>query len=200
MSIPGRQPIRLIVGLGNPGKAYEDTRHNIGFRVVESYAAEKGLKWKRSLRFRGLIAKHRFGDTNVLLLKPHTFMNASGRSVASAMKHLKANSSEVLCVYDEITLPTSVSKLSIQGSDGGHNGIKDILRLIGEGFARLRIGVGQKASPEVELKDHVLGAFSEEEADALNQQMNFYRNSIDLILREGPVLAMNTINKKKPNL
>jgi PTH1 family peptidyl-tRNA hydrolase len=193
-------PIRIIVGLGNPGIEYEHTRHNIGFDILDAYTKACSFKWKYSLRMRGMVIKQSSGNANMLYLKPHTFMNASGRSVASAMKHLKATIEQVLCIHDDITLPLGAIKLSIGGGDGGHNGIKDIYRLIGNQCARLRVGIGSKGSPETELKDHVLGHFSDEESDQLMARMDFYRNSIDLILRDGPVLAMNTINQKQPNL
>lgn len=124
-------------------------------------------------------------------------MNASGRSLQSILKYLKLSAVQLICVYDDITLPVGKVKLSIGGGDAGHNGIKDIQRMIGNEFIRFRIGVGQKTNREMDLKDYVLSAFSQEEEVLISAQMNFYRNSIGLITKDGPVLAMNTINQKQ---
>ena len=188
--------IKVIAGLGNPGNAYAHTRHNVGFMVIDSLAGHLGWSWKRSLRFRGMWCKGVWGGKEMYLVKPHTFMNASGRSLQSVLKYLKLLPSQLMCVYDDITLPTGRLKLSVGGSDGGHNGIKDIMNLLGNDFTRFRIGVGQKAHPEMDLKDHVLSRFSDEEETLIEKQMEFYRNSIGLVLERGPMLAMNTINQK----
>lgn len=192
--------IKVIAGLGNPGNAYAHTRHNIGFVVVDYLAERLGWKWKRSLRFRGMWCKGIWEKQEMYLIKPHTFMNASGRSLQSIVKYLKVLPSQLMCVYDDITLPTGKLKLSIGGGDGGHNGIKDIRNMLGNDFVRFRIGVGQKAHAEMDLKDHVLSRFQEDEEALLAEQMEFYGNSIGLVIEKGPVLAMNTINQKQPNL
>lgn len=188
--------IRVIAGLGNPGKEYARTRHNIGFMVVDSLVEQLEWKWKKSLRFRGHWCKGTWKDKKMYLLKPHTFMNASGRSLQSIIKYLKIASSQLMCVYDDITLPAGKLKLSIGGGDAGHNGIKDIQRMIGNDFVRFRVGVGQKLHAEMDLKDHVLSCFSPEEETLISEQFEFYRNSIGQIIEKGPVLAMNTINQK----
>jgi peptidyl-tRNA hydrolase, PTH1 family len=188
--------IKVIAGLGNPGKAYAQTRHNIGFMVVDSLVEQLGWKWKKSLRFRGQWCNGTWRDNEMYFIKPHTFMNASGRSLQSILKYLKLAGSHLMCVYDDITLPTGKLKLSIGGGDGGHNGIKDIQRMNGNDFTRFRIGVGQKLHAEMDLKDHVLSRFSPEEETLITAQLEFYRNSIGQIVEKGPVLAMNTINQK----
>ena len=192
--------IKVIAGLGNPGNAYAHTRHNVGFIVVDYLAERLGWQWKRSLRFRGMWCKGIWEKHEMYLIKPHTFMNASGRSLQSIVKYLKVLPSQLMCVYDDITMPTGKLKLSVGGGDGGHNGIKDIKNMLGNDFVRFRIGVGQKAHAEMDLKDHVLSRFDEDEEALLAAQMEFYGNSIGLVLNKGPVLAMNTINQKQPNL
>ena len=133
------------------------------------------------------------------VIKPHTFMNASGKSLHAILKYLKLAPSQLMCIYDDITLPLGRVKLSIGGGDGGHNGIKDIQRLLGNDFTRFRVGVGQKPHSEMDLKDWVLSNFNPEEVRELGANKAFYRNSIEKVIQAGPVLAMNTINQK-PNL
>lgn len=186
----------IVAGLGNPGENYAKTRHNVGFEVVDSFLESFGLTWKRSLRLRGWFAKYKSGGRRVSFIKPNTFMNASGRSIRAVVRHLKADADSVICVYDDITLPVGRLKLSIGGSDGGHNGIKDIQRTIGNSFVRFRIGIGGKTQPEMDLKNHVLGRFTDEERVILKEKIEFYRNSMETVFSMGPMLAMNTINQK----
>lgn len=197
--MPEKLPIKVIAGLGNPGKQYEITRHNIGFMLVDDWVADLSWKWKRSFRFRGEWCKGTFGDVEVNVIKPHTFMNASGKSLHAILKYLKLAPSQLMCIYDDITLPLGRVKLSIGGGDGGHNGIKDTQRLLGNDFTRFRVGVGQKPHSEMDLKDWVLSQFNPEEVRELEANKAFYRNSIGKVIQTGPVLAMNTINQK-PNL
>jgi len=190
-----------LVGLGNPGDAYAATRHNIGFWLVDDYVLQHlHWSWKRSIRMKGWISKGYHHQTRLTALKPNTFMNASGKSVHALLKYLKLGAEQLVCIYDDITLETGRLKLSIGGGDGGHNGIKDIQRMIGNSFVRFRVGIGSKPYPEMDLKDYVLSRFSSEESALFQTNKAFYRNSIDLILNKGPVLAMNTINQNKPNL
>ncbi len=189
-------PIKVIAGLGNPGKTYETTRHNVGFILVDDWADHLGWKWKRSFRFRGECSKGIMEEEEIHMIKPNTFMNASGSSVQAILKYLKLAPSQLMCVYDDITLPFGRVKLSIGGGDGGHNGIKDIQRMLGNEFVRFRVGVGAKPHAEMDLKDWVLSHFDRDEMKQLKSNLDFYRNSIGMVLRTGPVLAMNTINQK----
>jgi peptidyl-tRNA hydrolase, PTH1 family len=191
----GSQPIQVIAGLGNPGKAYADTRHNIGFMLVDDWAVHLGWRWKRSFRFRGEWTKGMWEGRDVHMIKPHTFMNASGASIRALLQFLKLDAVHLMCVYDDITLEPGRLKLSVGGGDGGHNGIKDIQRELGNGFTRFRVGVGSKPIGEMDLKDWVLSRFSQNERDLLGRNLDFYRNSAGNILRVGPALAMNTINQ-----
>ncbi len=189
-------PIKVIAGLGNPGRDYQNTRHNIGFILADDWVHHLGWKWKRSIRFRGEWSKGILEDQTVSIIKPHTFMNASGKSLHMILKYLKLDPSQLMCIYDDITLPLGRLKLSIGGGDSGHNGVKDIKRLLGNDFTRFRVGVGQKPHPEMDLKDWVLSSFKSDEMKQLEANKAFYRNSIEKVVQTGPVLAMNTINQK----
>lgn len=189
-------PIQVVAGLGNPGKAYASTRHNVGFLLADDWLEHRGCKWKRSFRFRGECSKTSWQGREVHVIKPHTFMNASGTSLRSVLQYFKLEPQQLMCIYDDITLPVGRLKLSIGGGDGGHNGIRDIQRLLGNEFTRFRVGVGGKPSPEMDLKDWVLSSLDLQEIKTLRSNFEFYRNSIELVLRTGAVLAMNTINQK----
>ena len=192
--------IRVVAGLGNPGERYVDTRHNVGFILIDQWARHLGWRWKRSFRFRGEWSDGSFGNQKLAAIKPSTFMNASGKSLQAILKYLKVLPEQLMVIYDDITLPVGKLKLSVGGGDGGHNGIKSIQECVGNDFVRFRIGVGQKADKEIDLKDWVLSRFLAEEMHYLEKQEEFYRNSIEKVITTGPVLAMNTINQKQPNL
>jgi PTH1 family peptidyl-tRNA hydrolase len=136
-------PIRLIVGLGNPGSDYELTRHNAGFWLVDALASQSGCTLSRESRFNGLAAKARIAGNEVWLLEPQTFMNRSGQSVGMLARFFKIAPDEVLVVHDELDLAPGVAKLKKGGSSGGHNGLKDITAALGtQDYWRLRIGIG----------------------------------------------------------
>jgi len=190
-------PIKVIAGLGNPGDVYLHTRHNIGFIIADDWVDHLGWKWKHSFRFRGEWSKGTFSGKELSIIKPHTFMNASGKSIQAILKYLKLAPSQLMCIYDDITMPLGRLKLSTGGGDGGHNGIKDIQQMLGNNeFIRFRIGVGQKPHREMDLKDWVLSRLTPADMKLIQEQRDFYRNSIESVLRVGPVLAMNTINQK----
>ncbi|MCG8526348.1 MAG: aminoacyl-tRNA hydrolase [Opitutales bacterium] len=200
MSSPAPVKRWALVGLGNPGEQYANSRHNVGFRLIDDFTEQQGWKWKRSLRMRGLLSKGEVEKVMIHALKPYTFMNASGKSIAALIKYLKIQAEQVICIYDDLTLDFGRLKLSIGGSAAGHNGIKDIQCAIGNSFIRFRVGIGSKPHSEMDLKDFVLGGFSAEEEKILIGRSEFYRNSIGQVIQQGPVLAMNNINQYKPNL
>ena len=148
--------IRLIVGLGNPGPEYEQTRHNAGFWLVDNLAnTMPGCKLQREARFQALTAKARISGQEVWLLEPQTFMNLSGRAVGALARFFKIAPDEILAVHDELDLPPGTAKLKKAGSTGGHNGLKDIAAAIGsQDFWRLRIGIGHPR--DVGLKSPVI--------------------------------------------
>ncbi|MBN2234885.1 MAG: aminoacyl-tRNA hydrolase [Opitutales bacterium] len=186
----------LIAGLGNPGAQYALTRHNIGFRVVDRFAVEHRMPWKRSLRFCGEWSRTDWNGVDLMLLKPHTLMNLSGKSVHSLMAYHGLPASALVCVCDDITIPFADAKLSFGSGDAGHNGIKDIASSIRGSFARLRIGVGGKRHPDQKLADHVLSRFSDEENQLIEDRMSHYLECIGKTIQKGPIHAMNWINQK----
>lgn len=157
----------LIVGLGNPGKEYEDTRHNIGFLVLDELCRQWGLTWKEDKRFYGFIAKGNVDDETVVLLKPTTYMNESGRSVRRVLDFYKWKPETLLVIVDDIALPFGDLRFKTKGSSGGHNGLKSVQAHTGtQQYYRLRMGIGDRRSGT--LTGHVLGKFSQREREALD--------------------------------
>jgi len=150
----------IIVGLGNPGSDYDRTRHNVGFRVLDALAEELGVKVNRS-RFRALTASAAVGREKVLLMKPQTFMNASGLAVEAAAHFYKVPPERILVIFDDISLPVGKIRIRGDGSAGGHNGLKSIISSLGsQAFPRIKVGVGAKPHPDYDLADWVLSRFS----------------------------------------
>jgi PTH1 family peptidyl-tRNA hydrolase len=185
----------IVAGLGNPGARYERTRHNVGFQLVERMAGQFGATWKSEKRFSAHTAFIETPAGRLLLVKPQTFMNRSGESLQAISRFYKKEPADFICVYDDITLPVGRAKLSLTGSAGGHNGVTDILQKLGAGFLRFRLGIGAKAHPEMDLKDHVLGRFSSEDENLFTAQIPNWIDQILFLVREGPQKAMNQINR-----
>ena len=189
---------RLIVGLGNPGAAYEKTRHNIGFRVVEQLAQAKGAEeWQKNRKLKGEVAQlEQKGSEKLYLVKPTTFMNESGVCLQKVSSYYKIPPEEVIVVCDEINLDVGEVKISVRGGPGGHNGLSDIIDRMKPTFTRVRIGIGQKTPKEIDLADYVLGKFSEEDETVIGASMERYINCLDRLLNEGSEKAMNFVNRK----
>ena len=184
----------LIVGLGNPGKQYENTRHNAGFLVLDTLAAQLGAAMTR-IRFKGLCGEAALSGKKVLLLKPSTFMNLSGQSVQEAMSFYRLPAERVLVIFDDISLPPGRIRIRRKGSDGGHNGMKNIIYLSGKDtFPRIKVGVGAKPSPEWELADWVLSRFSTEEAGLIGEAARHAAEACALIVNGEIERAMNLCN------
>lgn len=188
--------IAVIAGLGNPGLKYRNTRHNIGFSVIDSFAESFGTRWKTENRFQAETATVIHNDQSFLLLKPQTFMNDSGRSLSAVLQYRKLPATSLLVVYDDINLEFGRPKLSESGSAGGHNGIASILSQIGPDFLRYRIGIGSKPHKDMELADYVLSKFSLNEQKTLSDLIPTYLKHLQLIIDKGSVLAMNFINQR----
>lgn len=188
--------IKLVVGLGNPGRKYEDTRHNIGFLVVDRLASGYGAEMANHLRWRAHVAKA--AGQGAILLKPQTFMNESGQSVGAALRFYKWEPEQVLVVYDDVALPFGSLRFRMAGSAGGHNGIKSIISHLGsDRFPRLKIGIGE-AKPGG-MVGHVLGKFSTDERNELENTLATSSEAVQFALSEGVEAAANTYNtKKKP--
>lgn len=185
---------RLVVGLGNPGPAYEGTPHNVGYRVVEELSRRHGFaRAKRG--FDGRCAEGTVRARSVLLLQPTTFMNDSGRSVAAAIRALKLRLEDVLVVHDHIDLPFGRLRLMEGGGSGGHNGLKSITGLVGPGYARLRVGVDRPPSTDPDVvAEYVLSPFREgrAEVDAL---VVAAADAVELWLDDGLEGAANAVNR-----
>lgn len=186
----------MIAGLGNPGSAYTGTRHNIGFRLVELLASHMEAAWQSDSRFNGSLAKGVAQNRPLWLVKPLTFMNASGTCLGPLSQFYKIPPEALLVIYDDITLSPGAVKLTVGGSDGGHNGVTSLLRHLPNTFQRLRIGIGPKRHPEQDLADHVLGKMTAEEELLFSEKLSFYIQGIETWLARGTAIAQNFINKK----
>ncbi len=187
-----RKPTRIVVGLGNPGPRYRDTRHNVGFGCVDLLAERWGIAVNDRRRTTILGQGYRDG-VPVVLAKPRTFMNLSGESVAYLLARFGGRPADLVVVYDEMALPLGRIRLRARGSDAGHNGIKDIIRTVHTvDFPRLRIGIGGPGmSGSV---DHVLGRFSDEETPMVNASILRSAEAVECLLTEGIDIAMNRYN------
>ena len=163
--------IKLIVGLGNPGREYEATRHNAGFWWVEEFARTHGASFRADGKFHGLVARTALHGHEVHLLKPQTFMNVSGRAVGALAQFYKIEPAQMLVVHDELDLPPGSAKLKLGGGHGGHNGLKDIIAHLGtKDFWRLRIGIGHPGE-RGEVSNYVLNAARKEEQALIDEAM-----------------------------
>jgi peptidyl-tRNA hydrolase, PTH1 family len=184
--------MKLIVGLGNPGSQYERTRHNVGFMAVDLFA-QKHAAGNFRVAHESFVADVNLGGEKIILLKPQTYMNVSGRAVASAMGFYKLGVESLLVVVDDIALPVGTIRLRAAGSAGGHNGLRDIEAMAGgQAFNRLRIGVD--APGRVPQKDYVLTAFTKEQKPEIERALEDAVEAMGVWVREGIVKAMNRFN------
>lgn len=184
----------IIVGLGNPGSKYEGTRHNSGFMALD-YIAEKAGAEVNRIRFKGLCGFACISGKKVLLLKPSTYMNLSGQSVTEAMSFYKLPPEKVIILYDDISLEPGRMRIRLKGSDGGQNGMKNIIYLSGKDtFPRIKLGTGAKPNPEWDLADWVLSRFSEQEKKALSEAIDHANSSVALMVEGKAAEAMNKYN------
>ncbi|GAB1488487.1 aminoacyl-tRNA hydrolase [Opitutaceae bacterium] len=192
--------ISLVAGLGNPGREYANTRHNLGWVVLDAFAARRGLVWKTEPAFEAETARwdHAPGGT-CYLVKPQTYMNESGRAVSALARFYKVKPGAITAVYDDLGLDLGRIKLSVDGSPGGHNGVASLIEHLGNGFIRYRLGIGPKAPPQMDLKDFVLGTFTPEQASLLQSSIDSYVSGLDLLLTNGVDRAMNILNRRAKN-
>lgn len=183
----------LIAGLGNPGKEYENTRHNVGFLTIDKIAEDVGVKITKK-GFQGLYNLGQFEESKILLLKPQTYMNNSGNALREAREFYKIDTDKIIVIHDEMDLPLGRIKLKKDGGSAGHNGIKSIIPNIGsDNFARVRVGVGKPYDKNNVIK-HVLSGFSKEERQQLPQVIESARDSVFTIIISGIEKAMNEFN------
>ncbi len=184
----------LIVGLGNPGREYEKTRHNCGFRCLDLVARELGCQVDR-LKFQGLYGQTRYDGKRLFLLKPQTFMNLSGRSVVQLSAYYRIPPQRIIVLFDDISLEPGRLRVRAEGSAGGHNGIKSIIQELGSSeFPRVKIGVGGKPDPDADLAGWVLSPFSAAEEKALSAALENGAQAALTILRSGVGEAANRFN------
>lgn len=185
--------MKLVVGLGNPGRKYEGTRHNIGWEVLAKLAADYGSSQPRA-KFQGEVVEARLGGSPALLLAPHTYMNLSGRSVAEARSFYKIDDEDVLVVCDDFNLPLAKMRFRRQGSAGGQKGLADIIRALGsDEIGRLRIGVGEVPA-QWNPADFVLSKFTKDERPEIDDVVAQASQAIDVWARQGIGDAMNQFN------
>lgn len=184
----------LIVGLGNPGAEYENTRHNIGFKVVESISAELEGKWQ--LDKLAEVSRVKFKGRQLILIKPTTYMNLSGKAVNYWMQNEKIPLDNLLVITDDIALPFGKLRMKGKGSDGGHNGLKDIQKVLNsQNYARLRFGVGNDFHPGQQA-DYVLGNWDKNEAKALQERIEVSKEFIKGFTTIGLAMTMSAWNNK----
>jgi len=188
--------MRIIIGLGNPGKAYQGTRHNVGFDTIDKLCNDLDIKLKPHRRFRAHVGDGRMGQSAVLMVKPQTYMNLSGQSVQAILAFYKLPPSEIIVVYDDISLPVGDIRVRERGSAGGQKGMVDILARLGtDEFPRVRIGIGNKPENR-DLADYVLSRFAKSEREAISQGIAAAGEAVGLILSDGTATAMNEFNRR----
>ncbi len=191
--------VSIVAGLGNPGKAYAKTRHNIGFVVLDALASRQKLAWREEPKFEAEVARwEKSPGRTLLLVKPLTFMNDSGRALRKLADFYKLSPGDITAAYDDLNIDLGRIKVSLDGSAGGHNGVASMLEHVGNGFVRYRLGIGAKHPREMDLKDYVLGKFSSEEQPIIDQQLPAFVNGLALLIDKGPAQAMNALNRRSP--
>ena len=187
----------LVVFLGNPGLRYEGTRHNAGFMAADAFQRKHNVRIDRA-RFRALTAQCNIGGDQVLLMKPQTYMNLSGEAVGQAARFYKIPPEHILVVSDDITLPVGSLRIRTKGSAGGHNGLKNIIEVLGtDAFPRIRIGVGTPPHPDYETIDWVLSVFRDRDAVEMADAASRAADAAECYIAEGPEKAMNQYSQKK---
>ena len=184
----------LVVGLGNPGDKYENTRHNAGFMAIDQLADRGDFPVQR-LKFHALTQQATISGQGVLVMKPTTYMNLSGDAVAEAAAFYKVPPEHILVLCDDVSLPVGKLRIRLSGSAGGHNGLKHIIQRLGtDQFPRLKIGVGAKPHPDYDMADWVLGKFVGPDKTAMDEATLRAAQAVECYLKDGPQKAMNQFN------
>ena len=184
----------LVVGLGNPGDKYENTRHNVGFLTVDELAERARVPVQR-LKHRALTNTVELGGARVLLMKPVTYMNLSGEAVGEAARFYKIPADHVLVISDDVSLPIGKLRIRKGGSAGGHNGLKNIIQHLGtDQFPRVKVGVGEKPHPDYDMADWVLSKFVGEDLKTITAAIEKAGKAVECLIAEGPDKAMNKFN------
>jgi len=189
--------VKLVVGLGNPGPEYAETRHNSGFMAVAALAERNGIRPARLLA-QALVGEGRIGGCRVILAQPQTYMNRSGIAVAGLQRFFKIELKDLLVVYDDLDLPLGKMRLRLQGGSGGHRGMRSIIEALGsEEFPRLKVGIGRPQEKR-EVVDYVLSRFLPAERELVSQVIAAAAEGIERWIREGPHLAAQWVNSWRP--
>lgn len=184
----------IVVGLGNPGDKYRNTRHNVGFLTLDYISEKLGIKVNKS-KYKALVCDAEFGGKRVLFMKPQTFMNNSGEAVREAADFYKIPVENIIVIYDDISLQPGKMRIRLKGSDGGHNGIKSIIyHLNSNEFPRIKIGVGAKPNPEYDLADWVLGNIANEDRESTYKCIEGAYECVELMLQGNANKAMEKYN------
>ena len=188
-----------IVGLGNPGAQYAQTRHNLGFWLLDHLADTQQVVFQEKSQFRAEITKFSYAEKSFMLVKPLTFMNESGKFLKMLLSKNNCEISDTILIHDELTLPVGRMKISKSNGDGGHNGVRSVFSAIGSDLVRFRLGIGQKKNPTMDLADYVLSKFIPEEIQLLEKQKENFLNALMSLITEGVDKAMNRYNQTSPN-
>jgi len=183
----------VIIGLGNPGEQYSQTRHNVGFMVINHLCRLHNIKLAQN-KCQARIGEGEIHEKTVILAKPTTFMNLSGKSVVELCKRCRISSSQIIVIHDDVSLPVGKIRVRSQGSSGGHNGIQSIIACLGtKEFPRIRIGIGSP-SEGIDMAEFVLSRFEKEEMATMNQSIELIAMVVDTIMNDGVEVAMNKYN------
>ncbi|MCD8371142.1 MAG: aminoacyl-tRNA hydrolase [Clostridiales bacterium] len=186
----------LIAGLGNPSKEYDKTRHNVGFHVIDALADRYGIDVSER-KCNGLLGRGRIEEQKVILVKPLTFMNASGECLRAVVDYYRIEPEQVIVIFDDISLEPGQLRIRMKGSAGGHNGVKSIIAHLGtQEFPRIKVGIGAKP-PRMDLADYVLSRFSAEEQKRMDEAFGEAAEAVSVMLTDGAERAMNRYNTKK---
>lgn len=185
----------MIVGLGNPGKDYEKTRHNIGFDAIDRLAEKRDVKLNK-MKFKAMFGDYTIDGEKVYLFKPLTYMNLSGEAVRPFAEYYKIPVENIIVIYDDIDLDVGALRIREKGSSGTHNGMKSLIyQLKSEEFPRIRVGVGKNTNPNMTLVDHVIGRFSDEERVDIDDILDRAASAAEAIVKGTVANAMNRYNK-----
>jgi len=187
--------VKLVVGLGNPGRAYRWTRHNMGFWLIERFAKERGidLSWRRSL---SLYGRGKIGNEEVILAKPLTYMNLSGEAARRLLHFFKVLPENLVVLHDDLDLPFGTIRIRLRGGHGGHQGVKSIVEALGnDEFVRLKVGIGRPPDGSQDPADYVLEPLAGGEREEFKSAVERGRQALEVLLREGPQAAMDKFHR-----
>ncbi len=189
-------PPAVLAALGNPGAEYAATRHNAGWLLIDALAEKAGCPWRAESRFPAMVAKADFRGASVHLVKPLVFMNETGKPLSAFLRFHRIEPADCAVIHDDIAFPPGVLRLTVGGSDGGHNGVASCLQHLGPGFIRARVGIGPKRHPAQDLADHVLGKIPPDDLAALRAAFPDFINGLIALLTQGLPAAQNLTNKR----